>query len=150
MIPHLDLGNEPGPYVGVLWLLFALFVARVAGQIVAATIRPRWLPPMSRWYSAIMPYQYLLPSQLLIIGLMIAMVVAVGNRAGPLGRPSQTIGTTAVIASYVYAAGMVWRVIRRALQPPERKGVVIPIVFHFVLAAFLLVYGSAHFSLRAP
>ena len=28
-------------------------------------------------------------------------------------------------------------------DPPERRGVFIPIVFHFVLAAFLFVHGSA-------
>jgi hypothetical protein len=144
MIPHLSLGDEPRPYVVLLWVLFALFVARVAGQILAATMRPRWLPPMARWYSGVMRYRYLLPSQLLIIVLMVAMVMAVGTRAGPLGRSSEAIGMSAVVASYVYAAGMVWRAVRRALQPAELRGVVIPIVFHFVLAAFLLVYGSAH------
>ena len=144
MIPHLDLGDEPRPYVLLLWILFVLFVGRVVGQIVVATARPRWLPPMARWYSGVMPYRYLLPSQLIIIVLMSAMIMAVTNEAGPLGKPSAAIGVATLVASYVYAAGMVWRAVRRAMQPPERKGVVIPIVFHFVLAGFLFVYGSWH------
>jgi hypothetical protein len=144
MIPHLNLGYEPRPYVVLLWILFVLFVGRVVGQILVAVAPRRWLPPMDRWYSGVMPYRYLLPSQLLIIVLMSAMIMAVTNQAGPLGRPNAGIGVTTVVASYLYAAGMVWRAIRRAMQPPERRGVVIPIVFHFVLTGFLFVYGSWH------
>lgn len=144
MIPHLAFGSEPRPYIVLLWVLLGLFVSRVLGQLLAATVRPRWLPPMARWYSGVMPYRYLLPLQLLIIVLMAAMVRAVGNPASTLGRPAAAIGVTTVAVSYVYAAGMVWRAVRRTMQPPERRGVVIPIVFHFVLASFLLVYGSWH------
>jgi hypothetical protein len=36
---------------------------------------------------------------------------------------------------------MVVRSVRYALTPPDRRGVLIPIVFHFVLAAFLFTYG---------
>jgi hypothetical protein len=97
---------------------------------------------MSRWYSGVMPYRYLLPSQLIIGAAMIAMIGGMASEAGPFGERRATIGVVAVWASYVYAAGMVWRAAHRALQPPERRGVVIPIVFHFVLAAFLFVYGS--------
>jgi hypothetical protein len=144
VIPHLSFGYEPRPYVVLLWILFVLFVGRVVGQILVAIAGPRWLPPMERWYSGVMPYRYLLPSQVVIIALMIAMIVAVTNQTGPLGGTSAAIGVTTVVASCTYAAGMVWRAVRRAMQPPERRGVVIPIVFHFVLAAFLFVYGSWH------
>jgi hypothetical protein len=146
VIPHLRLGDDPEPYVAAMWVLFALFVARVIGQILAATIRPRWLPPMARWYSGVMPYRYLLPAQLVIIGLMTAMIVAVSREAGALGGPRASLGVAALWASYVYAAGMVWRAVYRIAQPVERRGVVIPIVFHFVLAAFLFVYGSWHMA----
>jgi hypothetical protein len=129
-----------------MWALLVLFVARVVGQMLAATTRPRWLPPMSRWYSGVMPYRYLLPAQLVIIGLMIAMSVGVSGATGPLGLRRQQLGMIALLASYAYAAGMVWRAGYRAALPPERRGVVIPIVFHLVLAAFLLVYGSWHLS----
>jgi hypothetical protein len=148
MIPHLKLGHEPRSYVVLLWVLFVLFVGRVVGQILVATMRPRWLPPMARWYSGVMRYRYLLPAQVLIIVLMSAMIMGVTNAAGALGRPSGGIGVATVVASYVYAAGMVWRAVHRAMLPPERRGVVIPIVFHLVLAGFLFVYGSWH--LEAP
>lgn len=144
MIPHLRLGDDPAPYVTIMWLLLALFVARVVGQILAATTRARWLPPMVRWYSGVMPYRYLLPSQVLITLLMVAMIVGVSGEVGALGAPREGLGVVALLASYVYAAGMVWRAVHRAVQPPERRGVMIPILFHFVLAAFLFVYGSWH------
>jgi hypothetical protein len=149
MIIHLRLGDDPAPYVAAMWVLFALFVARVAGQVVAATVRPRWLPPMARWYSGVMPYRYLLPAQLLIIWLMIAMIAGVASETGTLGVRRAGVGTFTLWASCVYAVGMVWRTVRRLRQPPERRGVVIPIVFHFVLAAFLFVYGSWHRSWEA-
>ena len=50
----------------------------------------------------------------------------------------------ALWASYVYAAAMVWRAVYRAMQPADRRGVLIPIIFHFVLAAFLFVYAGWH------
>ena len=147
-IPHLRLGGDPAPYVAIMWLLLALFVARVGGQILAATTRPRWLPPMERWYSGVMPYRYLLPSQLLITALVVAMIISVSRADGTLGSPRSTIGIGTLVGSYVYAAGMVWRAMHRAMQPRERRGVVIPIVFHFVLASFLFVYGSWHLAGR--
>lgn len=143
-LPQLRLGDDPAAYVAAMWLLFGLFVARVLGQILAATIRPRWLPPMSRWYSGVMPYRYLLPSQVLIIALMAAMISSVARQSGALGAPRASLGVAILWTSYVYAVGMVWRSIHRFAQPPERRGVVIPIVFHLVLAAFLFVYGSWH------
>jgi hypothetical protein len=146
VIAHLRLGDNPSPYAAIMWVLLTLFVARVVGQILAATTRPRWLPPMARWYSGVMPYRYLLPAQLLIIGLMVAMIVSVSGQSGVLGARRPLLGTIVLWASYVYAAGMVWRAVHRAVQPPERRGVIIPIVFHFVLAVFLFVFGSWHLN----
>jgi hypothetical protein len=143
-MPQLQLGNDPTPYVTAMWVLFALFVARVVGQILAATIRPRWLPAMARWYSGVMPYRYLLPAQLIISALMVVMIVSVSWEVGHLGARNPSLGVVALWASYVYAAGMFWRAVRRMAQLPERRGVIIPIVFHAVLAGFLFMYGSWH------
>lgn len=123
--------------------LLALFLARVVGQIVAATIAPRWLPPMARWYSGLMPYRYLLPTQIVFVVLMAAATVEVATETPPLGAMWHDGGVVMVWASYVYALAMTVRAFRYALTPPERRGVLIPIVFHFVLAAFLFVWGSA-------
>ena len=127
----------------LLSVLLALFVLRVFGQIVVATIAPRWLPPMARWYSGLMPYRYLLPTQIAFVIVMAAIVRQVATGVAPLGSGVPAAGTWIIWASYVYALGMVYRAVRYALATPERRGVLIPIVFHFVLAAFLFVWGSA-------
>jgi hypothetical protein len=90
---------------GVLWLLLALFVLRVLGQALVAFFNVGFLPPMPAWYSGLMPYEYLLPSQL---GF-----------------------------GYLYLAAMV----ARALFLWDRP---IPIVFHWVLAAFVITVGHSH------
>ena len=127
----------------LLSMLLGLFVLRVFGQILAATVAPRWLPPMARWYSGLMPYRYLLPTQIVFVIVMTAIVGQVATGASPLGSGAAAAGTWIVWASYVYALAMVARSIRYALATPEERGVLIPIVFHFVLAAFLFAYGSA-------
>ena len=123
-------------------VLLVLFLGRVVGQMLAATTAPPWLPPMARWYSGLMPYRYLLPTQIVFLLVMTAMTIGVDRRSSPLGTLSADAGAWVVWASYVYALGMVIRSVRYAAAPPERRGVLIPIVFHFVLAAFLFVYGS--------
>jgi len=130
-------------YATVMAVLLALFFARVLGQIVAATIAPPWLPPMRRWYSGLMPYRYLLPTQIVFLVVMAVTTLSIARRSAPLGTAAPGVGTWIIWASYAYAFGMVVRSVRYASTPPERRGVLIPIVFHFVLAAFLFTYGRA-------
>ena len=111
--------------------------------MLVATTAPSWLPPMARWYSGLMPYRWLLPTQIVFLVVMTAMTIGVDRQSAPLGTLSANAGAWIVWASYVYALGMVVRSIRYALATPERRGVLIPIVFHFVLAGFLFTYGSA-------
>src|SRR5215207_10566896 len=124
-------------------VLLVLFLGRVIGQILAATTAPSWLPPMARWYSGLMPYRWLLPTQIVFVVVMTAMTIGVDRQSPPLGTLSADAGAWIVWASYVYALGMVVRSIRYVLATPERRGVLIPIVFHIVLAGFLFAYGSA-------
>ena len=130
-------------YAVVMTVLLVLFLGRVVGQILAATTKPSWLPPMARWYSGLMPYRWLLPTQIVFLVSMTAMTIGVERRSSPFGTIPASVGAWIVWASYVYALAMVVRAIRYARATPERRGVLIPIVFHFVLAAFLFTYGSA-------
>lgn len=132
---------EPVAYATAMAVLLLLFLARVLGQVLAATVAPTWLPPMARWYSGLMPYRYLLPTQILFLVVMTAMTFGVARESAPLGASAPRVGRWVVWASYVYAFGMVVRAVRYAATPPERRGVLIPIVFHFVLAGFLFTYG---------
>jgi hypothetical protein len=144
MIPPLLLHLPSAhAYAAVMAVLLVLFVGRVLGQVLVVTIAPSWLPPMARWYSGLMPYRYLLPTQIVFIVLMTAMTVGVDRQSAPFGTISAGAGGWIVWASYVYALGMVVRSVRYALATPETRGVLIPIVFHFVLASFLFTYGSA-------
>lgn len=130
--------------VAALSLLLLLFVLRVCGQLLVLMARPRWLPPMKDWYSGLVPYFVLLPVQVAIIALMLAMIGQVR-----LGIPDRELATGLMVFAAIYALGMFVRlVILRRRHPSYRwyEGGMIPILFHWVLAAFLLVYSAARFS----
>ncbi len=74
-------------------VLLVLFLARVLGQILAATLAPPWLPPMRRWYSGLMPYRYLLPTQIVFLVVMTAMTLSVARESAPLGVAAPAVGT---------------------------------------------------------
>lgn len=138
----------PPSHAFFLWLWTALFLLRVAGQVIVVLFRPRWLPPMERWYSGLMPYRYLLPAQVVIFALMSAIDLAVANGAGALALPRPSLGRWLVGTSYVYWTGMVVRyALRMRRHPAERwLGGTIPIVFHCVLAAYLYTLGRYHLA----
>lgn len=118
--------------VALLIVLCALFVARVIGQLLVVLFHPRWLPPMGAWMSGLMPYRYLLPSQLAIIALQLFMIRQIVNGAPP-NRP---LVTGISIFATLYAAAMVVRFF-------VKRYPLIPILFHWVLAAFLFTYAAA-------
>jgi hypothetical protein len=118
----------------LLTILLTLFIARVLGQILVALKQPRWLPPMKEWYSGLMPYRYLLPAQVAIIALMIIMIrqVAIG------APPNRSLAIGIFVFATIYAGAMVVRFF-------VRRRPLIPIIFHWVLAAFLFTYATARF-----
>lgn len=116
----------------MLTLLLTLFIARVLGQIIVAVFHPRWLPPMEAWYSGLMPYRYLLPAQIAIIVLMIAMIRQVAAGA----PPNRSLAIGIFVFATIYAGAMVVRFF-------VRRRPLIPILFHWVLAAFLFTYATA-------
>jgi hypothetical protein len=122
---------------GVLWALLALFCLRVAGQALVAFFGVRFLPPMEAWYSGLMPYEYLLPSQLLIIALMTWICVDFTRRRGFFYQPRRLFAQEWLWFGYVYLAAMLARALFLWDHP-------IPIVFHWVLAAFVIAVGLSH------
>ncbi len=129
-------------YAVLLTFLLVLFIARVAGQLVTLLYAPPWLPPMEERYSGLVPYPLLLPVQIAIVALMIFMILQVRRRVPPSPRLARNITLFAVI----YAAAMLVRFILLRTRHPELqwyRGGMIPIFFHWVLAAFLLTYASA-------
>ena len=121
----------------MLWLLAGLFAARVAGQALVAFAGVSWLPEMDRWYSGLVPYGYLLASQLLILALMLRICVDFARERGYFHEPKRFFARPWLIFGYVYLGAM----LLRAVLIWDRA---IPIVFHWVLAIFILVVGESH------
>ena len=128
------MGRYTDVVVTLLTTLLTLFIARVLGQLLVVLKHPHWLPPMQEWYSGLMPYRYLLPAQIAIIALMIAMIrqVAIG------APPNRSLAIGIFVFATIYAAAMVVRFF-------VRRRPLIPILFHWVLAAFLFTYATARF-----
>jgi hypothetical protein len=121
----------------VLWILLALFTLRVLGQLlVVAGVAP-FLPPIDEWQSGLLPYPMLLASQILILGLLVTVCVQFTRGNGYFVRPNRRLATPLWIAGWIYAIGMVGRY---ALLGRDA----IPVVFHIVLASFLLVVADHH------
>lgn len=126
----------------LLWLLLSLFALRVIGQLlVVAGIAP-FLPPLDEWQSGLLPYPVLLASQILILALLITVCVQFSRGRGYFVRRHRWLATPLWIVGWIYAIGMV---VRYALL--RRDG--IPVVFHIVLASFLLVVAHHHRQSRS-
>ncbi len=127
----------------ILTALLLLFCLRVLGQIEVACFHPTFLPPMHEWMSGLISYQILLPAQILII-LLFAKVCLDFWRASGL-----TYVIPSKLANFLHAFGRLYLVlsilrypIQMALIPQSRwLGGCIPIIFHIVLASFIVVYS---------
>jgi hypothetical protein len=130
----------------LLWLLSALFLCRVLGQSLVAFLGVKWLPPMSEWYSGLMAYPLLLPSQIVILALMVVLNTGVQTGRGPLAIVSARVAHAISLFSYAYFAAMVLRYALTMALVPERRwfGGTIPILFHWVLALYLYVWSGHH------
>jgi len=130
----------------LLWTLLGLFVLRVAGQALVAFLRVEFLPPMREWYSGLLSYRYLLPSQLAITALMVKICVDFTRSRGWFVEPSRFLATYWLGFGYFYLAVMLARYPAQIYFQPETRwfGGTIPIFFHWVLAAFVILVGLHH------
>jgi hypothetical protein len=129
-----------------LWTLLALFTGRVAGQLAVSLDAAPFLPPMEQWQSGLLPYPALLVSQLILIALLGTICRQFSRGGGYFVEPHPWLGRPLWIAGWIYAGGMVLRyVVWMAIKPEERwTGDLIPVVFHIVLASFLLIVAANH------
>jgi hypothetical protein len=136
--PHLSTA-----YAVTLWLLLALFVCRVVGQALVAFLDVGFLPPMAAWQSGLMPYPWLLASQLAIILIFGKICVDFSLGHGITLVPRRWLAQWLLVFGGAYLVAMIARyAVRMALYSQERwTGGSIPTLFHWVLATFLLVYG---------
>ena len=120
----------------ILWLLLLLFVLRVAGQALVAFFGVTWLPPMERWHSGLMPYPVLLALQILIIALLTWICVDFTRGRGFFVRPRRFFAVHWLWFGWIYLGAMLTRFV---IQGPT-----IPVFFHWVLAAFVILVGLWH------
>ncbi len=136
-------------YAVVLGALAFAFFLRVLGQVLVAFFRVDFLPPMAAWYSGLLPYPVLLPSQCLILVVQAKISLDVWRDSGFFATRRPRAGKVLCWFSYVYFAGMVLRYVLTMSLYPERRWFTgaIPIFFHWVLAGYLFVLGR--FQVRA-
>lgn len=125
-----------------LWMLLGLFALRVLGQLLVVTGVAPFLPPMDEWQSGLLPYPVLLASQLVILMLLATVCVQFSRRRGFFVRRNARLGSSLWIVGWIYAIGMV---VRYALLRRD----IIPVIFHIVLASFLLVVAHHHRQSRS-
>ena len=140
-------------YTAALSALLGLFVLRVLAQALIAIGYGAFLPPWEEWFSGLVPYPQLIVSQVVIVLAYGKVCLDFIRQRGFFVTPRRGLGTVLLSIGSVYLAVMVLRyAIRMSLYPSERwTGGAIPIVFHWVLAAFILVLGVYHWrSSPAP
>jgi len=118
----------------VLVVLTVLFGARVLGQALVAFLGVQWLPGMDAWFSGLVPYPALLTIQ---IGILLVQAVVdreVWRGRGFFARERPRAGRRLQWLACVYALSMVVRYV-------VMRSHLIPIVFHWVLAAYLFSLG---------
>jgi hypothetical protein len=121
----------------VLWILLLLFTLRVLGQLLVVAAVAPFLPPMEEWQSGLLPYPLLLASQILILGMLATVCVQFSRAQGYFVRRQRWLATPLWAVGWIYAIGMI---VRYALLRRDA----IPVVFHIVLASFLLVVAAHH------
>jgi hypothetical protein len=140
------MSTAPRSRTYAIWLslLLLLFCFRVAGQMLVAFAGVTFLPPMKEWYSGLMPYPYLLPTQFLIIILFGKICVDLFRGRGFFALPRHSLGAFLQIFGIIYFVAMIIRyVLRMSLYPSQRwTGGSIPIFFHWVLATYLLIWAA--------
>ena len=98
---------------------------------------------MAEWYSGLVPYSVLLPIQLLILVVQVKVSLDIWRGSGFFAIRRPRTGKVLRGFSYAYFAAMVLRYVLTMSFYPERRWFTgtIPIFFHWVLAAYLFVFG---------
>jgi hypothetical protein len=122
-----------------------LFFGRVVGQIQVLLLEPEWLPPMQAWYSGVLPYPILLPAQIVLLMLMSLVTYDHVRGRGFFLPARRAVRIGLRTFALLYAAAMALRLVVLMSLPPHSllEAGIIPIAFHWVLAAFLWLVSMA-------
>ena len=123
--------------------LLLLFLFRVVAQLIQALAPVSFLPPFETWQSGALPYPALVAFQVVI--LAVCTHVVRGVLSGRVGRSSK-MGKRLVVVGWIYLIAMAIRLLVGLTIAPAHFwfGAIVPTLFHLVLAAFVLVWGSFH------
>lgn len=136
---------SPAPRVApLLWLLLFAFAGRVVGQLLVAVSGVTWLPPMEAWMSGLLPYPWLLLSQVVIILLAGKICLDFSRGSGWCVRTRPAFARGVFAFACLYLAAMLVRLAVSFHPAAAWLGDRIPIAFHVVLASFLLVFSLWH------
>lgn len=83
--------HDPLDFVG-------LFCFRVLGQVLVTFFDAMFLPPMEEWYSGLLPYPYLLPTQIVIISLLLKVNLDLSRGTGFFARSYRAFGRGVMLA----------------------------------------------------
>lgn len=127
------------PHQALLIWLAVLFSFRVLMQVSLWFFDIGFLPSFDAWHSATIPYQALLAFQIVIVALMMAAIRMLSRR-----RPRPVVGKGLIIFGVLYFGIMIIRMALGASNLLLHRWIegALPTVFHFVLAAFLIVFGA--------
>ena len=130
------MSRPASPAAVVLCALTVLFGCRVVGQALVAFLGVAWLPQMDAWFSGLLPYPLLLPLQIVILLVQIAIDRDLWRGRGFFARPRPRAGRPLRWLAGAYALSMA---VRYAITRTHA----IPVVFHWVLAAYLFTLGAS-------
>ena len=132
--------NTTIPHRILLSLFTAVFAIRTATQFVLQFHESTLLPEFDLWNSGTMSYPSLLLAQLLLLAIMV-----IGCCFARPSLPRPGLGNFILVIGWVYMFTMVTRMIIGAfdLHPSTWFDGSVSTAFHFVLAAYVLVFGSA-------
>ena len=127
-------------------LLSALFVLRVAAQLVQAVHEVSFLPPFDAWQGSATPYPMLLGAQVVIMAIL--AVVLWCMKAGIISpRPWKYWacfvlgGIYFLVMAFRFVAGLTF------LSEIQWFASVLPTLFHIVLASLILIFGHYLYTL---
>lgn len=136
-------GHPLTPIAPALWILLALFAARVLAQLVQWIAPVAWLPPFKSWHGGVLAYWQLLAVQ---IALLVWMTRIARRHTRGSVTPRRKIGDTLLLLGSCYAAAVLVRVAVGvfALSSAEWFDRPLPTFFHGVLASWVLCTGAYH------
>ncbi|MEQ8288140.1 MAG: sterol desaturase family protein [Gammaproteobacteria bacterium] len=139
----MDEKHRSLQYCYILIFLFALFLFRVLAQLLQFFYPVSFLPPFAAWQSGALSYSWLLFFQVIICLFCVRVIFQLRKRTLEISYKAGKIylflgGLYLVIMLYRLVAGFSF-----ASNHPWYSAH-LPIYFHLVLAAFLIVMGLYH------